>query len=132
MIDLTNRVGELSVEEKLNLIHRYKNLIEFFVEKFDELKVLSLLVAIDISVNYIKDKYADIDIEWKQWSVVLIKKLYEDKFLLTDDDVTKHIDAFFEYKKEEYDKYLSDIGLYSSEYYRDLGFLLQYVNKLSL
>ena len=84
---------------------------------------------INISVNYINSEHAELNLDWKSWCVVMIKRLFDQNKLDTKEDVFKHIDQFIEYKKTEYKKYVDNIVLYSDEYYRDSPFIDRYIKK---
>ena len=130
MTDLINRVNELEQSVINALVKKYEPALREV--KFKSLEdVPYLAYVINLTVNYINTKHKEEEKDWKAWCAVLTKVLFEKELIKTQDDVFKHIDGFFEYKKSEYEKYVSNIGLYSDEYYRDRPFINQYIKQLA-
>lgn len=122
MIDLTNK----SIDEINGLIQKYASVLELIHQR-EQIPYLAYII--DIAVNHIKEKHNYLSIDWKAWSVVVIKKLFLDKKINNESDIIKSIDDFIEYQKNEYQNYLNDLAMFTSEYDRDLGFVWGYVCK---
>lgn len=131
MTDLTNKVENLLSETAQALIIKYQDALKEVFKK-DDPKVIYVAYIINVAYNYLEEKYKDETADWKSWCVVMIKRLFDREKLVEKDDIFKHIDQFVEYKKSEYDKYVSNIALYSDEYYRDSPFIDKYIKTLPL
>jgi len=102
------------------------------ISKNDDPKLPLYAYIINLAYNYLEEKHKEETPSWKAWSVVAIKRLFDLEKLESKEDVFKHIDEFLEYKKSEYEKYVSNIALYSDEYYRDSPFIDKYVKASNL
>jgi hypothetical protein len=127
MTDLINRVNELEVEILESLYQKYLPLLQMIEDKED---IPYLAYIINLSVNYLNTKHEKITPEWKAWGVVAIKRLFHDEKIKTKEEIFEVLDKFYEYKKSEYKKYVSNIALYSDEYYRDSPFVDRFIKQL--
>ena len=121
MIDLTNK----TVDEINGYIQKYASVLELI--KSQEQPYMAYII--DVAVNYIKDKHNDLTIDWKSWCTLLIKEQYFNKKLKSEKDIKEIIDDFIVYWIKEYDEYCNNLGMYSSEYDRDRGFVYEYMWK---
>lgn len=129
MTDLINRVNNLDSNTITILIEKYKeSLQEANLKSSEDAPYLAFII--NLSVNYINAKHKEQSPEWKAWGVVLIKRLFETEKVKTKEEVFKQLDNFYEYKKSEYKGYVSNVALYSDEYYRDIGFIGKYLKNL--
>ena len=129
MTDLINRVNNLESGVVAALIEKYREpLQEADLKSAEDAPYLAF--TINLSVNYINAKHKDQPPEWKAWGVVLIKRLFEIEKVKTKKEVFEQIDKFYEHKKSEYEKYVSNIAMYSDEYWRDVYFVDKYVKQL--
>lgn len=136
MTDLINNVRELDVAKAKLLQHKYKDIVKYGknVDNLDPNKnkaeLLLLPYVMNLTYNYIENKHPLEDKDWKAWCCYLIKELLDDDKLNTKEEIFDHIDKFLEYKKKEYNKYVDDMVMYSSEFSRDYRFLISYINSL--
>ena len=126
MTDLTNRVKELKIEIVQALYQKYGVVLQEISEK-DDPKLPFYAYIINLAYNYLVEKHKDESPTWKAWCVVVVKRLFDHEKLKSKEDIFQHIDQFLKYKKSEYEKYVSNIALYSDEYYRDSPFIDKYV-----
>jgi len=131
MTDLINRVHNLTSETAQALIIKYQDALKEIFKRDDQ-KVIYVAYIINVAYNYLEEKHKDETADWKSWCVLLIKKLFDKEILVEKEDIFKHIDQFLEYKKSEYDKYVSNIAMYSDEFYRDSPFVDKYIKTLPL
>ena len=122
MTDLTNK----SAKEVNEFIQIYTPLLEYARHKED---IPLLAIIFDISIKYIKEKHNNLSVDWKSWSVFVVKKLYFNKKIKSEEDVKKIIDDFIDYWKKEYKEYCNNLGMYTSVYDRDRGFVYKYLLK---
>jgi len=126
MTDLTNRVQNLNVETIQALYQKYGVVLQE-ISKNDDPKLPFYAYIINIAYNYLEEKYKEETPDWKSWCVVLVKRLFDQENLKSKEDILQHIDQFLEHKKSEYEKYVSNIAMYSDEYYRDCYFIDHYI-----
>jgi hypothetical protein len=129
MTDLINRVNNLESGVVAALVEKYKEPLQEAGLKSAE-DVPYLAFVINLSVNYINAKHSEENAEWKAWGVVLIKRLFETEKVKTKEEIFEHLNKFYDYKKSEYEKYVSNIAMYSDEYWRDVYFIDKYVKNL--
>jgi hypothetical protein len=126
MTDLINRVENLKVEELQALYNKYgEPLQEIF--KRDDPKLPHFAFILNIGVNYLEENHKEETIDWKAWSIVVLHRLFKIEKLTTKEEIFTHIDQFLEHKKSEYTKYVSNIAIYSDEYFRDCYFIDHYI-----
>lgn len=98
MTDLINK----TTEETNILIQKYTPVLEVSgVKTVQEMQILSIII--DTGINYIKEKYNDLDVDWKSWTIVVLNR--KRNKLKTIEDVKNIVDEFIEYYKLEYQKY---------------------------
>lgn len=128
MIDLKNK----TVDDINTLIAKYSTVLEFIENRK---RIVEYVVIFDISVNYIKNKYADINLNIKAWAVYVIKKILSNdelplKYQLkNDNDIYKIIDEFVVFYNSGHSDYLETIDSYVSEFDRDLPFINEFIFK---
>lgn len=120
MIDLLNNK---TVDEVNLLIQKYTPLLELI--KQQDL-VPYLAVIIEISVNYIKQNYSDLNINWKIFAVIYIKNKFLINKINNEDDVIKLIDHFISSYNNDYINYLNNLGVYATEFDRDYDFITKH------
>ena len=125
MTDLINRVDKW-IKEDVNavqaIVNKYASVLEGTVP---EKNVPYLAVVIDICVTYLQGSHGASNADWKSWSILLIKKLYEEGKLKKEADIPNIIDEFIDYKTDEYEKYCDDI-ISVDDYERDRGFMYRF------
>lgn len=104
IIDITN---DLSVEELNDIMKKFEDLTK---KVKDKSKTPYLSVIYEITVNHIQDYFKNIDINWKQWSIILVKEKYLGDEIKTEGELLKTIDAFIEYVNKNYESYLKTNG----------------------
>jgi len=119
MIDLTNK----TVEEINGLIQKYSNVLQLFKPQEQP----HFAYIINVAVNHIKENYPELPIDWKAWAVVTLKKQISK--VGSESDIKKILDDFIVYYTTDYQKYIDGLGLFASEYDRDLGFVHTYLHK---
>lgn len=120
MIDLTNR----SVDEVNGLIQKYVSVLQL-IRPIRHIPYLA--VIIDIGIKYIKEKYYDLEPDWKSWSIVYIKNKYMKGKINKESDIPELIDEFIKHYKNEYSDYIQHIGMSASEFDRDYGFVCKFI-----
>jgi len=130
MTDLINRVDKW-IEEDLNgvqeIVNKYSDVLKGVLP---EKNVPYEAVIIDICVDYLSGSHGANNADWKAWSVVLIKKLFEADMLNKEADIPVIIDEFLEYKVNEYEKYCADT-VSITDYDRDCHFMYRFFWKKS-
>jgi hypothetical protein len=120
MIDLTNR----TVDEVNGLIQKYASVLELIRPQHH---IPYLAVIIDIGINHIKEKHADLELDWKSWSMVFIKNKYMKGKINKESDIPELIDEFVEHYKNEYSDYIQHIGMSASDCDKDYGFVCKFI-----
>jgi hypothetical protein len=124
MTDLTNK----TVEEINALIKLYAPVLEVSgVKEIEKIKILAIIF--DVSVNYIKEKHNDLSIDWKAWSVVVVKNTHRKRNFKYVENITTTIDEFITYWKTNYNNYCDNLAIFASEIDRDLGFVYKYLHE---
>lgn len=119
-----SKIIDLELTQEMIDKHR-SALTECKFQTSDDLRMLIKIV--EIAVNHIKDNHDDLPVDVKAIVIVFIKKI--SKKLVNVNDVTKQIDDYIKYREKNYDKYSSELVWSASDYDRDYGFLMQYLNK---
>ena len=125
MIDLINRVDEwikTDINSVQEIVNKYTSILQ---DILPEKNIPYLAVIIDTSIQYLNGSHGKITKDWKAWSVLLIKKLFENDKLKKEKEIHLIIDEFLEYKENEYNKWCIDI-ISVNEYERDRGFLYKF------
>ena len=125
MTDLINKINGLvknDVDSVQAIVNKYTSVLQ---GTLPEKNIPYLAVIINTCVHHLNDKHKDLDADWKAWSVLLIKKLFEDNKLKKEEDIHLVIEEFLEYKEKEYEKYCKNI-ISVTEYDRDRGFLYKF------
>lgn len=122
MIDLTNK----SIEEVNLLIQKYATVLE--VSKVKTINSAQILViVIDEAVNYINDKYKELNADLKTWCILVLKHNLDK--IKTDVDVKKYIDEFIEHWKTKHQSFCDNIVISASNFDRDFLFFKLFLNK---
>lgn len=125
MTDLINRVDKW-IEDDLKgvqeIVNKYGDVLKGVLP---EKNVPYEAVIIDICVTYLQGSYGAVDADWKAWSVILIKKLFEANKLKKEADIPVIIDEFLEYKVNEYKKYCTNT-VSVNDYERDCHFMYKF------
>jgi hypothetical protein len=119
MIDLTNK----TVDEINELIKKYASALELIKPQFQPY----LALIIDIGVKHIKEKYQDLPLDWKAWSIVYLKNKYFKGRIHKETDISDLIDDFIKHYKNDYVEYINNLGTFTNEYERDRGFIHKYL-----
>ena len=125
MIDLINSVDEwikTDVNSVQAIVNKYASVLE---GTRPEKNIPYLAVIINTCVDYLNGSHGASNADWKSWSVLLIKKLFEEGKLKKEADIPLIIDEFLDYKVKEYQKYCDDI-IAVDEYERDRGFMYKF------
>jgi len=125
MTDLTNKVDKLikdDLDSFQNLVNKYGAVLQ---EVLPEKIVPYVAYIIDISVTYLQGSHNTVNADWKAWSVLLIKKLFEDGNIKNEQEIVPIIDEFLEYKEKEYNVWCKDV-ISATNYDRDRGFFYRF------
>jgi len=128
MTDLTNRVDEwikTDINGVQELVNKYSSVLQ---GTLPEKNIPYLAVIINTCVLFLNNTHPNINKDWKAWSVLLIKKLFEVGGLKKEGDIHLIIDEFIDFKEKEYKKYCDDI-ITVTEYDRDRGFMFRFYLK---
>jgi hypothetical protein len=120
MIDLTNR----TVEDVNALIQKYASLLELIREKQ---QIPYLAVVLDIGINHVKETYPTLELDWKAWSIVLLKNKYLKGYVKNESDIPVIIAEFIKHFKDNYADYIQQLGMSATEFDRDYGFVCRYM-----
>ena len=128
MIDLINRVDKW-IEDDIDgvqvIVNKYSDVLQNILP---EKNVPYVAVIVDICVTYLQGSHGASNADWKSWSVLLIKKLFEADKLEKEEDIPTIIDEFLDYQADEYEKYCKDI-IAVNDYERDRGFFYKFYHK---
>lgn len=128
MIDLITRIDKwikTDINAVQEIINRYATVLEHTVPQKN---IPYLAIIIDNCVQYLNGSHGELKADWKAWSVLLIKKLFDDGKLKQESDIPKIIDEFVEFKDKLYQKYC-DNTISATEYDRDRGFIYNFYFK---
>ena len=129
MTDLTNRIDNLGLEKLQALVTKYREVLQTISHDNDP-KLAYYAFIINLAFNYLQEKHKEETADWKTWCVVVVKNLFDLQKIETKEDVFNTIEEFLKHKESEYEKYVSNIALYSDEYYRDSPFVDKYIKEL--
>jgi hypothetical protein len=119
MIDLTNR----SVEDVNALIQKYASVLELIKPQHQP----SMAVILEVGINHVKENYPMLELDWKVWSIVLLKNKYLSGHLKKESDIPKTIADFVQHIKDNYADYIQQLGMFTNEFDRDYAFLCRYM-----
>ena len=120
MTDLTNR----SVEEVNGLLQKHTPILNVAeLKSLEDAQLFAIMV--EISINYIKEKYDELSTDLKTWCIVVVKNLRNT--IKTEDDVKNCIDEFITHYYKNHAKWVEGLGCFATEYDRDIGFVRDYV-----
>jgi hypothetical protein len=119
MIDLTNK----NVEEVNALIQKYASVLELIKPQYQPF----LAVILDIAVSYIKENHNDLPLDWKAWSIVVLKNKYFSGKVHKESDIPVIIADFIKHFKDNYADYIQQLGMSATEFDRDYGFVCRYM-----
>lgn len=128
MIDLINRVDEwikTDINAVQEIVNKYGSVLH---DLFPEKNIPYVAVIIDSCVHHLNNKHKNLDADWKSWSVILIKKMFEENKLKKESDIHLIIDEFLEYKEVEYKKYCENV-VSINDYERDRRFFYKFYRK---
>lgn len=128
MTDLINKVDELikNKDKSINEIIKKFSPVLDKVKYKENIPYLSYIIY--LGVNYINNNKIKLSIEWKAWSIVVLKHLFIKGKILKEDDIVNIINDFIGYYKQDYENYCEDI-IAATEFDRDYGFVLKYINQ---
>lgn len=125
---MTDLINNISAQEVNELIQKYASVLEVANAKTrDDIPILAIIF--DISVKYLKNWHNDLPVDWKAWSVIVVKNQYYNKKINSESDIIQTINDFVKSWKEDYNSYCDGLGMYASEYDRDRGFIYKYIAK---
>jgi hypothetical protein len=127
MTDLTNKIGKL-FKDKPEYIQKLINDYKTVLEETRPENIPYIAYIIYVSVKYINSLHQDLSKDLKAWSVIVIKNLFLDGKIKKETDILQIIDDFIGYYTAEYEKYCENI-IAATEFDRDNGFVLKYLNK---
>jgi hypothetical protein len=122
MIDLTNK----TTEEVNALIQKYVDVLRFIKPQKE---IPYLAVVLDVGIAHVKENFKDLQLDWKAWSIVYLKNKYLDGKLKKEQDIPALINGFVNHYKDNYQEFINNLGMFSSDFDRDYGFVCQYLNK---
>jgi hypothetical protein len=124
MTDLISSV-ENTPENLMNvLLSRFAPVIELFPKQKNS-KTLAFIF--EISVNYIKEKYPNLNPDWKTWTVTAVQKMYFDNKINTVEDIILIIDDFIGFTATDYQIYSETFKISQDEFEINLGFVNYYI-----
>lgn len=124
MLDLTN----IAMHELDLLVEKYLPVLNEIHTGDKNLDIYQCAYAIDIVVSYIQKSHATINADIKSWTVIAIIKLLKHDKINCSNDVTQYVDEFIDYWNSNYDNYIKQYTIYSSEFERDHGLVVKFVN----
>lgn len=86
MTDLTNK--KIKNLNNIELIEKYGDLIQYVHYEYAN----KFAFILEIGINHIKNNHNDLPANWKAWSMVLLKKMIEQKIEIVD--IPKLINEF--------------------------------------
>ena len=101
MTDLINRVDEwvkTDINSLQEIVNKYADILK---EVKQEKNIPYIAVIINVCVEFLNQTHPDLDADWNAWSVLLIKKMFEENKLEKEADIQPTIDEFLEYKETE-------------------------------
>ena len=132
MTDLINKkISDLSSEELeilRNLVEKYKDLVQYVHHNYAH----EFTYVLHLGIEHINEKHNNLSVDWKAWSILLLKIMVEQK-LITNKSQEIHkisdiIDEFVKFYESEYSNYKKNI-VSVSDFERDRGFVYMFVNK---
>lgn len=126
MTDLINKVNSIEVNGIQELYNKYQPILGT-IKDIPQLPYF--IYSFDIGFNYIKEKHLDLSSDWKTWSMVCFKQLYFKGLIKNESDIIIEIDKFVEHYRNDYDAFIRDTAMFTSEYYRDYAFVFEYTFK---
>ena len=124
MLDLTN----IPKHDLESLVEKYLPVLNEIYTGDKNLDIHQCAYMIDIISKHIQNKYVNINIDIKSWSVVAMVKLLKQNKMNGDDDVVKYVDEFINYWNLTYDEYVKQYTVYSSEFERDHGLINKFIS----
>ena len=128
MTDLTNNIDKI-IKDDLNSINEIINKYSIVLQDTKKEDIPYIAYIINITINYIKEKFNDLSKELKSWVVFFIRNQYLKGLLNKSSEIPTLIDKFIEYYNTEYEKYCGDVFAVS-DYDRDRGFIQYVENKI--
>jgi len=128
MTDLINKVDELiatEIDAVQAIVNMYTDVLQ---GTLPEKQIPYLGYLIDVCVKHIKENHNDLSVDWKAWAVLMVRNMYLDGIIKTEEEIGENIDNFIKFKDADYKKYCDDI-IASTEYDRDRGFMHKYIKK---
>jgi len=125
MIDLITRVDKwikTDINSVQEIVNKYTSILE---GTLPEKNIPYLAVIIDICVLYLNGSHGETNQDWKSWSTLLIKKLFETGKLKKESDIPNIVDEFLDFKEKNYQNYCDDI-ISVSDYEKDRGFMYRF------
>ena len=119
MIDLTNK----NVDEINALIQKYASVLELLKPQYQPY----MAFIIDTGVKYIQENYPTLELDWKAWSIVVLKNKYFKGKIHNESDIPKIIAEFIQHFKDNYAEYIQQLGMSATEFDRDYGFVCRYM-----
>jgi hypothetical protein len=125
MTDLINKVDNMvknDLETMQGIVTKYNAVLH---DILPEKNVGYIGYIIDVSVKHINENHNDIDVDWKTWATLLVKKSFEEGSLVNEEDIPPLIDEFLKYMETDYDKWCEN-KISVSDYERDRGFFYSF------
>jgi hypothetical protein len=119
MLDLTNK----NVDEINAHIQKYASVLELLNPQYQPYMAL----IIDISIRHIQEKHPNLPVDWKAWSIVVLKNKYFKGKVKKESDIPIIIDEFIQHYKDNYAEYIQQLGVSSTEFDRDYGFVCKFI-----
>jgi hypothetical protein len=90
----------------------------------------NLALLFEISSNYIKNKFKNVDIEIKVSAVYVIKQLYVKGLISSDNDCEIIINDFMKYYYENYNSFINEFDNNINKYEINMLFIKNFLNKI--
>lgn len=115
MIDLKGKTIEELIQKHQHILSLIKNPNEW----------PQYANVVDIGIEYIKNKYNGIDLNWKTWAATILIKNAPN--LKSEKEIIDLIDKFFNYLNTEYKSYVDDLGMSVDDYEKDRSFIYRFL-----
>jgi len=108
------------------LVNKYSNVLEL-IPNHKQHNNLALLF--EISINYIKNNFNNVNINIKISAVYVIKELYLKGFISSDNDCEIIINDFMKFYNENYNNFINEFDNNIDKHDINMLFIKKYLNK---
>lgn len=127
MNELINIFKTYPQEEQQRILNKYSDAISTLYKKINDDELFLILYCLEYTFKILNEKYNNESKEVKTWCIVILMRHLKNNSINSIENINNIINNTIDFfKSDEYNDYLSDIILYTSEYSRDV----EYLNKL--